>query len=113
MTTIRAFTEELVNKWCLGQPRYINRKRICKDIRRQLRMFDRVVWQAVNGGKKVTDRELMEIVADVQSILVVIQPEYTGDGGRTLDMRIDEMDLEVQSLIEEFFNRRYNLKVLV
>lgn len=55
----------------------------------------------------------MEMGFSVQCILVVIKPEYTCDGDRGLDMRVDEMDIEVQGLIEEFFKRRYKVKSLV
>lgn len=111
MTTIRAFTEDLVNEWCLGQPKYINREAICKDIRVIMRKYAKIVHDVIASHRKMTNRELMKMGFEVQSILVVIGPEYTNDHG--LNMQIDDMDIEVQGLIEEFFKKRFNVKSFV
>lgn len=111
-TSIRDFTRELVEKWCLGQPAYINYEVMRKDIRTVLRTFDAEHAEKLQDDASYLDEDDIRIVShDVQAILVVLKPDYVGDD-RCLDMRVEEMDLEIQGLVCEFFERRYNRKHL-
>lgn len=114
MTThIRAFTRDLTEKWCLGTPQYVNHGQIRKDIRQILRKRDKDIARMLGDGKLMSNDGMMTMSLDIQSILMVVRDEYVWYDGRGLDPRIDEMDLKVRSLIEEFFKRRYKVEKIV
>ena len=111
--SIAKFTRELVEKWCLGQPRYINYETMRKDIRAILREFDEKARPVLStDDETLSTDDFYKVSHDVQAILVVLKSYFVGDG-RCLDMRVDEMDLDVQFEIEKFFERRYNREKVV
>lgn len=114
-TSIKVFTQQLVSDWCLGDPDLVNMHAIRRAIRTLLRTFDRTtLLPALTKGETLEYYDFVNLAEKVQVCLVVIKVDYISYciGTRGLDLRINEMDVKVQTLIDEFFKRRHNVSSL-
>ena len=65
---IKRFVRGLVQEWCPGNERYVNFKRVRKDIRRVLRNFD---LRFIKDEMRV-----QELIYRIQDIINIVQPSY-------------------------------------
>lgn len=97
-TNTKQFSRALVNLYCYGQPDLVNYPVMRERIRSILRTIQ------VQPDR---DDTIAHVSHAIQTILMVIRPEYS-DANDNRNLRYDakEMDLEIQSVIEEFLVRK-------
>lgn len=104
----RLFARALVAKWCLGHEQFVRHRVMRRVIRGLIREF----ILADDPAKAITDDQerynlLTPLAFEIQSVLMVLKPKYRDcNDNRALDYRIDEMDICVKELIEQFLVRK-------
>ncbi len=97
-TNTKQFTRALVNLYCYGQPDLVN----YPVMRERIRSIFRNIH--VHPDR---DDTIQGVRHDVQTILMVVRNEYLGErDNRNLRYDAQEMDLELESVIEEFLVRK-------
>ena len=98
----------LVERYCIGEPRYINKINIVDDVHDEL----------VNLISEVEDFSweddyrcdfIQEYATRIQGMLFVIKGEYLSDGDRGLDPRVNDLDLDIMGAVSEiaFLREKY------
>lgn len=101
---LEALVDRLYSEWCLGQAKYLNVAVIKADLKAVIiEHITSPEWKDRPVDDDGYDEALGELVSEVQDILVILQPEYVGDG-RQLDRRIGEMDLEIEDILKEYLD---------
>src|SRR5579885_3303562 len=100
---INALVDRLYTEWCLGQEKYLRVDVIKAELKEVItRYTSSREWMARVEGKEEDEayEALSELRDDVQDILMILKPDYIGNG-RQLDRRVAEMDLELRTILEE------------
>ena len=90
----------LVEKYCIGEPRYINKTNIVDDVHDELA---RLIRDFKKSGIDYENEEsrydfIQDNVSRIQRILFVIKDKYVYEG-RGLDTRVDDLDLHIQDAV--------------
>lgn len=97
-TNTKQFTRAIVNMYCYGQPDLVN----YPVMRQRIRSIFRNIHVQPDR-----DDTIQHVRRDVQTILMVVRNEYLGErDNRNLRYDAQEMDLELESVIEEFLVRK-------
>lgn len=105
MEQITPFANKMVDQLCIGKFEYINRTKIVQDITTKLETFQKEFKDYGYDFVEEDDDDRFDFINtkayEFQKILFVIQDDYI-DGGRCLDPRVNEHDLEVMGFLEDF-----------
>lgn len=100
--SVKDFSTELVNKYCYGRKRYINRTVVTSDIAKLLSTF-------LKNNEIYEEECTHEIGYEIFHILMILKPEFIGVS-RGLDERCKELDLTIPDVIATFLRSHMDHK---
>jgi hypothetical protein len=97
---IHDFTRGLIDKYLLANPRYARLDVMAEDIMELLNNF---LIAHQHSRTTYSHSDTMDLTFKVFKVLSGLKTEYINEN-RGLDMRVDDIDLEIEGTIENFFN---------
>jgi hypothetical protein len=96
--------EQLVQNFCLGRSKYINKRAMVDDIKRLIiELATSLDYE--DKESECNQEQIREFSYKIQDILLVLKPMYIDESSQCLSRKVYEHDLEISDEVEKIANK--------